>query len=96
MSRIRRRWRRFSRRSVSRPRLFMKSGGRRGVLGKTEIVIDVLPFGLFMEIEGRVNEIRAVERKLAIEGIDAPSTRRIRSSLRSMGKLYDGLIEARF
>ena len=37
-------------------------------LGKTEIVIDVLPFGLFMEIEGRVNEIKAVERKLGLKG----------------------------
>ena len=40
-------------------------------LGKTEIVIDVLPFGLFMEIEGRVNEIKAVERKLGLKGLRA-------------------------
>jgi predicted adenylyl cyclase CyaB len=33
-------------------------------LGKTEIVIDVLPFGLFMEIEGRVNEIKALSESL--------------------------------
>ena len=40
-------------------------------LGKTEIVIDVLPFGLFMEIEGRVSDIRAVERKLGLKGLRA-------------------------
>ena len=50
MSQIRRRWRRFSRRSDLPPRWFMRSDGR-WRLGKTEIVIDVLPFGLFMEIE---------------------------------------------
>jgi len=33
-------------------------------LGNAEIVIDVLPFGLFMEIEGRVSDIKAAERKL--------------------------------
>src|ERR1041385_847 len=40
-------------------------------LGRTEIVIDVLPFGLFMEIEGRANEIKSVERKLGMKGVRA-------------------------
>ena len=41
------------------------------VLGKTEIVIDELSFGLFMEIEGTERAIRAVETKLAIKNLKA-------------------------
>lgn len=64
-------------------------------LGKTEIVIDVLPFGLFMEIEGRANEIRAVERKLALKGLRAePAT--YPQLTQKHGKSLEGLIEARF
>jgi adenylate cyclase class 2 len=64
-------------------------------LGNAEIVIDVLPFGLFMEIEGRVNEIKAVERKLGLKGLRAESATYPQLT-RKHGKLYDGLIEARF
>jgi adenylate cyclase, class 2 len=64
-------------------------------LGKTEIVIDVLPFGLFMEIEGRVNEIKAVERKLGLKGLRAEHATYPQLTEKH-GKLYDGLIEARF
>src|SRR5687768_11012712 len=64
-------------------------------LGKTEILIDVLPFGLFMEIEGRETEIRAIERKLGLKGLRAePAT--YPQLTAKHGKLYDGLIEARF
>ena len=65
------------------------------VLGKTEILVDVLPFGLFMEIEGRVNSIRAVERKLALKGLRAEHATYPQLAEKH-GKLYDGLIEARF
>jgi len=64
-------------------------------LGKTEIVIDVLPFGLFMEIEGRINEIRAVERKLALKGLRAEQATYPQLT-KKHGKSLDGLIEARF
>jgi adenylate cyclase, class 2 len=64
-------------------------------LGKTEIVIDVLPFGLFMEIEGRVNEIRAVERKLGLKGLRAEHATYPQLTQKH-GKSLDGLIEARF
>ena len=64
-------------------------------LGKTEILIDVLPFGLFMEIEGREIEIRAIERKLGLKGLRTePAT--YPQLTAKYGKLYDGLIEARF
>ena len=64
-------------------------------LGNTEIVIDVLPFGLFMEIEGRANEIKLVERKLAMKGLRAEHATYPQLTAKH-GKRYDGLIEARF
>lgn len=64
-------------------------------LGNTEIVIDVLPFGLFMEIEGRANEIKTVERKLGLKGLRAEHATYPQLT-KKHGKLYDGLIEARF
>lgn len=64
-------------------------------LGHTEIVIDVLPFGLFMEIEGRANEIKLVERKLAMKGLRAEHATYPQLTAKH-GKRYDGLIEARF
>jgi adenylate cyclase class 2 len=64
-------------------------------LGNTEIVIDVLPFGLFMEIEGRVSDIKAVERKLGLKGLRAESASYPQLTVKH-GKVYDGLIEARF
>jgi len=64
-------------------------------LGNAEIVIDVLPFGLFMEIEGRINEIKAVERKLGLKGLRAEHATYPQLT-KKHGKLYDGLIEARF
>jgi adenylate cyclase class 2 len=64
-------------------------------LGKTEIVIDELPFGLFMEIEGSEQAIREIESKLAIK--------RLQAELETYPKLTakhgidcGGVIEARF
>ena len=64
-------------------------------LGNTEIVIDVLPFGLFMEIEGRATDIRAVERKLGLKGLRAEHATYPQLT-KKHGKAYDGLIESRF
>ena len=64
-------------------------------LGKAEIVIDVLPFGLFMEIEGRVSDIRAVERKLGFKGLRVENATYPQLT-KKHGKLSEGLIEARF
>ncbi len=65
------------------------------VLGKTEIVIDELPFGLFMEIEGSEPDIREIEKKLAIK--------RLRTELATYPQLTQkygtndgGVIESRF
>jgi adenylate cyclase class 2 len=64
-------------------------------LGNTEVVIDVLPFGLFMEIEGRISDIKAVERKLGLKGLRAENATYPQLTQKH-GKVYDGLIEARF
>jgi adenylate cyclase class 2 len=40
-------------------------------LGPTEVVIDELPFGLFMEIEGSEEDIDAAERTLGIRDLPA-------------------------
>jgi adenylate cyclase class 2 len=77
------------------PRLVYEKRRQTWVLGKTEIVVDVLPFGLFMEIEGTVNSIRAVERKLALKGLRAEHATYPQLTEKH-GKLYDGLIAARF
>jgi len=77
------------------PALVYEKRRQSWVLGKTEIVIDVLPFGLFMEIEGRINGIRAVERKLGLKGLRAEHAT-YPQLVEKHGKLYDGLIEARF
>jgi len=64
-------------------------------LGNTEVVIDVLPFGLFMEIEGRISDIKAMERKLGLKGLRAENATYPQLT-QKYGKVYDGLIEARF
>ena len=64
-------------------------------LGNTEVVIDVLPFGLFMEIEGRVSDIKSVERKLGLKGLKAEGLTYPQLTAKH-GKVYDGLIESRF
>ena len=64
-------------------------------LGQTEIVIDVLPFGLFMEIEGRANEIKSIERKLGMKGLRAEHATYPQLTAKH-GKRFEGLIEARF
>jgi adenylate cyclase class 2 len=64
-------------------------------LGKTEIVIDELPFGLFMEIEGAEQDIRDIEGKLAIKRLRTEPATYPQLALKH-GKNHDGLIEARF
>ncbi|HZN08375.1 MAG TPA: class IV adenylate cyclase [Pyrinomonadaceae bacterium] len=64
-------------------------------LGKAEIVVDELPFGLFMEIEGSEDEIRAVERALAVKGLRAEHATYPQLAEKH-GKRFGDLIEARF
>ena len=64
-------------------------------LGKTEIVIDELPFGLFMEIEGTEQDIRDIENKLTIKRLRAESATYPQLTLKH-GTDYGGVIESRF
>lgn len=64
-------------------------------LDNAEIVIDELPFGLFMEIEAAENEIGKIERKLAVKGLKAEHATYPQLAERH-GETQDGLIEARF
>ena len=64
-------------------------------LGKAEILIDELPFGLFMEIEGSETDIRAIERKLGIKRLRAERATYPQLALK-YGIKYGNVIEARF
>jgi len=63
--------------------------------GKTEIVIDQLPFGLFMEIEGTEQSIRDIESKLAIKRLRTEPATYPQLTFKH-GKDYGGVIKARF
>ena len=64
-------------------------------MGKTEIVIDELPFGLFMEIEGSEQGIRELECKLAIKRLRTEMATYPQLTLKH-GRDLGGVIEARF
>lgn len=64
-------------------------------LGKAEIVIDELPFGLFMEIEADEVEINDIEARLAIDGLEAETETYPRLTVKH-GKQRGELIESRF
>src|SRR5260370_36191211 len=78
-----------------RPALIYEKRRRRFDLGRAEIVIDDLPFGLFMEIEAAEREIARVEALLGIE--DLPAVMETYPMLTArLGKDRKGIIEARF
>ena len=64
-------------------------------LGDAEIVIDELPFGNFMEIEGSESDIKKVQRQLAVKGLRAEHATYPQLTNR-YGEIRDGVIEARF
>ncbi len=64
-------------------------------LEETEIVIDELPFGLFMEIEGSEQSIENIESKLAIKRLRAEQAT-YPFLTRQHGTDYGGVIESRF
>ena len=64
-------------------------------LDDTEIVIDELPFGLFLEIEGTEDGIRSVEEKLGTEKLEMESSTYPQLT-RKLGKRIREMIEARF
>ena len=77
------------------PALVYEKRRRRWQLGRAEIVIDELPFGLFMEIEASEKEIGRVEKKIGAEAL--PPVMQTYPTLTAMiGKQRKGIIEARF
>jgi adenylate cyclase, class 2 len=64
-------------------------------LDATEIVVDELPFGLFMEIEGPEQSIRDIETRLAIKRLTQEQSTYPRLTLKH-GTNIAGVVEARF
>ena len=78
-----------------RPGLIYEKRRTRWQVGKAKVVIDELPFGLFMEIEASVKEIKRVEKILG--AADLPAVMETYPSLtRQVGVNKRGVIEARF
>jgi adenylate cyclase class 2 len=78
-----------------RPALVYEKRRVRWQLGKAEIAVDELPFGLFMEIEGAENEIARVETLLEAEGL--PAVMETYPALTAqLGRKRGGVIKARF
>jgi adenylate cyclase class 2 len=78
-----------------RPRIIYEKKRQTWRLGAVEVVLDELPFGLFMEIEGSAAEIEATERNLAV--LDLLAELETYPQLAAQkGKLCGSVIEARF
>ena len=60
-----------------------------------EVVLDELPFGLFLEIEGEESSILEAEKLLGLESAEAEHAPYPELTLRH-GTMKDGVIEARF
>jgi adenylate cyclase class 2 len=64
-------------------------------LGKVEIVLDELPFGLYMEIEGTERSIIRTERKLGMKKL-VPEMRGYPRLTIKYGRMRKSVMEARF
>ncbi|MDX6405607.1 MAG: adenylate cyclase, class 2 [Blastocatellia bacterium] len=78
-----------------RPALVYEKRRTRWQVGKAELAIDELPFGLFMEIEGSEKEIGRVEKLIEAESL--PAVMETYPTLTAqLGQKRGGVIEARF
>lgn len=78
-----------------RPGLVYEKRRTRWLIGKAEIAMDELPFGLFMEIEASEKEIARVESLLGAQ--DLPAVMETYPALTArLGQKRGGVIEARF
>ena len=64
-------------------------------LGGVEVVLDELPFGYFMEIEGEIDDILAAEKLLDIEDLE-PEIRGYPRLTLKYGRSINGVMESRF
>ncbi len=78
-----------------RPALIYEKRRQTWALGATEVVIDELPFGLFMEIEGSERDILSAERKIGLKGLRAEHATYPQLTQKH-GKRNGKLIESRF
>jgi adenylate cyclase, class 2 len=62
---------------------------------KVEVVMDDLPFGLYMEIEGDIDDINEAEKLLEIEDLE-PEPRGYPRLTAKLGKQKGSVFEARF
>ncbi|HET6892019.1 MAG TPA: class IV adenylate cyclase [Pyrinomonadaceae bacterium] len=78
-----------------RPALIYEKRRQTWVLGRSEIAIDELPFGLFMEIEGSKKNITSAEHKIGLKDLRTEHSTYPQLA-RKHGKRNGKLIEARF
>jgi len=78
-----------------RPGLIYEKRRTRWDIGKAKLVIDELPFGLFMEIEASEKEIRRVEKLVGAEDLRAVMETYPFLTAK-LGKDQNGIVEARF
>jgi adenylate cyclase class 2 len=64
-------------------------------LGNVEVVLDELPFGLYMEIEGSMEDILLVEKQIGADKLE-PEVRGYPRLTAKYGKQINGVMEARF
>lgn len=77
------------------PALVYEKRRTRWSIGKAKVLIDELPFGLFMEIEAGEREIGRVEKLIGAE--DIPAVQETYPALTAkFGKKRKGIVEARF
>ena len=77
------------------PRIVYEKRRKTWKLRNIEIVLDELPFGLYMEIEGSITEIKEAEMILGIEDFEVEQETYPRLTVR-LGTKKDGVVEARF
>jgi adenylate cyclase class 2 len=63
--------------------------------GNVEVVLDELPFGYYMEIEGAMEDIDEVEKLLGADQLELETRGYPRLTIK-FGKLVDGVTESRF
>ena len=78
-----------------RPSLVYEKRRSTYMVGGAEVVLDELPFGLFIEIEGEEEAIHEVEELLGLTGAEAEHAPYPAITARE-GRERDGVIEARF
>jgi len=78
------------------PGLVYEKRRTRWDIGKAKVVIDELPYGLFMEIEASEKEIKRVEKLIAAEELPAVTATYPAMTAKLGKKNRKGIIEARF